>query len=425
MTLSPALSPEPDSERARLVWLTRLRWVAIGGQLAVVLPALELGWLSAPMLPWYLGVVGLLVVFNTFTLRFIIRDANPGRDMLLIQLLFDLSGLTSLLLMSGGAWNPLAPLLLVHAALGALLLKGWRSAAMLGWLVLGIATVSLFPYLPPALPAIPTPVQVMLPSLGLVALVLWGFTSWVTDTLDEHRRLLLNLKEHQERGDRLRAAGALAAGFSHEFSTPLNTVKLRLQRLARGLEEDDADLAAAQAAADRCESVLRKMVGRQLEPGQLRMERVEIAPLVERVCHSWASLGRDWTLRVKATPKAPVVLPPLALTQALLNLLDNAAEAMAEAGDRVSPVQVEVDADDVNLRIAVADRGPGWPKVVRENLGQPFLTTKAAGTGLGLYNVHALATALGGRLRLEETPGGGATAAFVVPVEAFAPGELP
>ncbi|MCO4772787.1 MAG: HAMP domain-containing histidine kinase [Deltaproteobacteria bacterium] len=422
--LSPNVSGRDEGLRARLVWLTRLRWVAILGQLAVVWPALSLGWLDRPLLVCFLSIVGGLALLNIVTSRWVVRDRNPGVDMLLVQLLFDLAALTSLLLLSGGAWNPLAPLLFVHAALGALLLDGWRSAAKLAAMAVSIASVTLAPLAPPALPVFPTPVNVALPSFLLVALVIWGFTSWLTSTLGEHRRLLLNLKEHQERGDRLRAAGALAAGFSHEFSTPLNTLKMRLDRLSRGvLGEEDPDLVAAQKAADHCESVLRKMIGRRLEPGELRMENVDVHKLVERVCSSWAAGGRQPRLTARG-PRHRMVLPALALTQALLNLLDNASEAMLGAGDTTSPVEVELDADDTRVRIAVLDRGPGWPQVVLENLGQPFVTTKIDGTGLGLYNAHALAVALGGRLRLEERAEGGAIATFLLPVEAFAPGEL-
>lgn len=423
--LSPAVSGRDEGDRARLVWLTRLRWVAIAGQLAVVLPAMALGWLDRPLLVCFLSIVGGLVLLNIVTARWVVRDRNPGRDMLLIQLLFDLAALTSLLLLSGGAWNPLAPLLFVHACLGALLLNGWRSAANLVALAFSIGSVTLAALHPPALPVFPTPVSVELPSLLLVALVIWGFTSWMTSTLGEHRRLLLNLKEHQERGDRLRAAGALAAGFSHEFSSPLNTLKLRLGRLGRSaVDEDNPDLVAALNAADQCESVLRKMIGRRLEPGQLRMEQVELGPLVQRVCSSWGAGVRSPTVTLRGGGVS-MVLPPLALTQALLNLLDNAAEAMEGVSELGTLVHVELDASESIARIAVMDRGPGWPAIVRENVGQPFVTTKSDGTGLGLYNAHALAVALGGRLHLEDRPNGGAVAAFVLPVEAFAPGELP
>ena len=413
------------AEPQRLIWLTRLRWVAIVGQLAVVVPAVRLGWLDPKLTTSYLSVVGGLAFLNIATSRWIVRDRNPGRDMVLVQLTFDVAALTGLLLLSGGAWNPLAPLVFVHAALGALLLGGGRSLAHLALLVLALASITLFPLLPPALPTRPTPVSVVLPSQVLVAVVIWGFTRWLTSTLNEHRRLLLNLKDHQERGDRLRAAGALAAGVSHELATPLNTLRMRLARLGRSkVDEDDPDLTAARDAAAHCEDVLRKMVGRQLEPNELRMEQIDPVVLVKRICTSWSTSSQRADLAVGVAPAGPMVLPSLAFTQALLNLLDNAAEAMV-GGGRSRPVEVQVGMNGDVLRIAVADTGPGWPAVVRENLGQPFLTTKPDGTGLGLYNAHALAVALGGHLVLEDRPGGGAVAAFVLPLEAFAPGALP
>ncbi len=413
----------PDMAARDLTLLTRLRWVAIIGQLAVVVPALRLGWLDPALLTAFLAVVGGLALLNFATHRWMLGDRGLSGYLVLVQLSLDVAALTSLLLLSGGAWNPLAPLVFVHAALGALLLSGGRSVAHIALLIAALASITLLPLLPPALPVRPTPVSVVLPSQVLVAVVIWGFTRWLSDTLKEHRRLLLNLKEHQERGDRLRAAGALAAGVSHELATPLNTLRMRLERLGRSkVDGNDPDLVAANEAAERCEAVLRKMVGKQLEPGELRMERVEPAALVQQVCSSWSSGGRTAELRVVGAPIAPIVLPALAFTQALLNLLDNAAEAMP---GRARPVDVEVDGTGGRLRIAVSDTGSGWPDLVRQNLGQPFLTTKADGTGLGLYNAHALAVALGGRLLLEDRVGGGAVAALVLPFEAFPPGVLP
>lgn len=406
-----------------LTLLTRLRWVAIVGQLAVVPPALRLGWLDPALTTPFLAVVGGLALLNLVTGRWIGGERRVGRNMVLLQLSLDVFGLNCLLLLSGGAWNPLAPLVFVHAALGALLLSGPRGVAHLGLLIGALASITLLPLLPPALPERPTPVSLVLPSQVLVAIVIWGFTRWLSRTLTEHRRLLLNLKDHQERGDRLRAAGALAAGVSHELSTPLNTLRMRLDRLGRSkIDGNDPDLVAASLAAARCEAVLRKMVGKQLEPGELRMETVDPAELVEQICASWSAGGREAVLRVVGAPVSRIVLPSLAFTQALLNLLDNASEAMAE---RSRPVDVEVGGAGGTLRIAVSDAGAGWPDVVRKNLGQPFLTTKSDGTGLGLYNANALAVAMGGRLVLEDRPGGGAVAAFVLPFEAFAPGALP
>jgi signal transduction histidine kinase len=63
----------------------------------------------------------------------------------------------------------------------------------------------------------------------------------------------------------------------------------------------------------------------------------------------------------------------------------------------------------------VADRGPGWPEIVRNHLGEPFVTTKPGGVGLGLYYVHSLSEAIGANLLLEDRPDGGAIARVSLP----------
>jgi two-component system sensor histidine kinase RegB len=410
-----------DDRAARVDWLCRLRWVAIAGQLAVLLPALRYGWLRAEHVAPYLGIVGALFSWNLLTMWRVRRSPGsrvPGGA--LTQLAVDLAGLSGLLLLSGGAWNPLAPIFFIHAALGALLLRGWRRVVLAGLLAAVAALINLFAVQPPALPVAPTPVSVMLPAQVLVALVIWAMTTWVARALGAQRQLVENLRENQVRVDRLRAAGALAAGFSHEFSTPLNTLRMRLDRMERQRlpEEVLRDLKAARDAAAHCESVLRSMVGRQLDPAKLRLESVDLQSLVRRVCASWATGGRHVEVVALRSSAHACRLPTLPFTQALLDLLDNAAEASPERGrGGAAELLVEVDCGDDACRVRVLDRGPGWPEVVRKNLGQPFLTTKPQGTGLGLFNAHSLATALGGELLLGPRDGGGASATIRLPCE--------
>jgi len=405
-----------DEEAVKLSWLIRLRWVALGGQLAVLAPAISLGWLARDYLLPYLATVAGLGLFNIVGAARLRRTPDPSRNETLVHLLVDLVGLMILLLLSGGAWNPLAPLVFIHAGMGALLLSGWRSLVLVGSLIVLSTVISLTPALPPALPVPPTPSGVIVPSFVLVAILIWGLTASLGQSLAEHRKILLNLKDQQTRADRLRAAGALAAGFSHELATPLNTIRLRLGRLGRNqVDPEDRDLVAAQDAAQQCEKVLKSLVGRQLDPSETRMEDVDVVALVRRACRSWSASGRRADVHDLVQGSLRSEMPPLAFTQALLNLLDNASQA-ADASRSQAAVDVEVALHESGFSVAVLDRGIGWPSLVRENIGQPFLTTKEDGNGLGLYNAHTLAVALGGRLHLEDRDGGGAIARFVLPL---------
>jgi C4-dicarboxylate-specific signal transduction histidine kinase len=88
-----------------------------------------------------------------------------------------------------------------------------------------------------------------------------------------------------------------------------------------------------------------------------------------------------------------------------------------EQPDRVVvALRVVVGGDELNRIVSVLDRGAGWPEVVRSHLGEPFVTTKPEGVGLGLYYVHSLSEALGAELVLEDRPEGGAIARVSLPV---------
>jgi signal transduction histidine kinase len=105
---------------------------------------------------------------------------------------------------------------------------------------------------------------------------------------------------------------------------------------------------------------------------------------------------------------------PQLLERALRNLLRNAAQAEQEAG-RAGPVEVGVARDAEGIEVAIADRGPGLPPEIRERLFHPFTTGRRGGVGLGLALAHRIVVLHGGRIRLEDRPGGGTQALLFFP----------
>jgi two-component system sensor histidine kinase RegB len=258
------------------------------------------------------------------------------------------------------------------------------------------------------------PPHILFPAQFLIALVFWILTAWLSRTLSALQSRVAQARERQTRIDRLRAVGALAAGLSHEFATPLNTAQLKLARLARarGLEADP-DLVTAQEELERCGEVLRHMAGSQLHPERLALEVVDVDHLARQICTTVGKLHDGVPIRFSVEGRGPrrALLPSVAFSQGLINLVDNAIEA---AGDD-SPVDVRVENVGDQVELSVSDRGTGWPRLVRMHLGEPFVTTKPNGVGLGLYYVHCLAEAVGARLVLEDREGGGAIARLSLP----------
>jgi len=411
---APPITGGPTQSTIKVVWLVRLRWLALSAQLLSIGPALMFGVLEPRLVPLFLGVIAVLAVFNVSTWVGLRRGWVFESNQILVQLTADIAALAALLVLTGGAWNPLVSILFVHSVLGAMMLQGRASLVFFGVLLISLAVIQTTSHIPPRLESKLLPATLLFPAQYLVAMVFWILTAWLSRTLDALQARVQKSREQQTRIDRLRAVGALAAGLSHEFATPLNTAQLRLARLARskGLE-DDPDLETAREELVRCGEVLKHMAGSQLDPERLSLEVTDVDALARQICDSIAKVHIDATIRFSGGGRGTrrALVPSVAFSQALINLIENAIES---AGPD-SEVDVVVQGAPDHVDLSVADRGAGWPEMVRKHIGEPFVTTKAHGVGLGLYYVHSLSEAIVARLTLEDRDDGGAVARICLP----------
>ena len=413
----PPISADPSQSSARLAWVVRLRWLALSAQLLSIIPALEFEVLEQDRLPAFLSVVASLALLNIFTWASLRTESETHPVHVFFQLAVDIVALTALLALTGGAWNPLMPILFVHMGLGALILEGRLSVFLFVLLLACIGFSQLQAQIPPGLEESLLPAYLLFPAQYTVAGAFWILTAWLSRTLKALQAHFAFLSERKTRIDRLRAVGALAAGLSHEFATPLNTAKLKLARLARTQNlNDDNDWATASEALERCEDILRRMSGSQLEPDSVELEPVDVAQLVQRMCESAKESDRAKgtpRIRFSATGRSNrhALLPEIAFSHAILNLIDNARESTRGEGE----VEVMVTSRTERIEVSIMDRGPGWPEVVLKHFGEPFITTKPDGVGLGLYYVHNLTEAVGAEFTLQDRENGGAEARISMP----------
>jgi len=411
---APPISGDTAQGTAKLAWIVRLRWVALLAQVGAIPPARYFGLLEQSMLAPFLAVIALLATLNIGTWVWLRRGRDTSQPQLLFQLATDAAALSVLLALTGGAWNPVTPILFVHAVLGSLLLDGRLSLYFFGVLLACLGGIQTFYSIPSGLHGKLVPAAILFPAQMLFAVVFWILTFWLSRTLTSLQDHFAVLRERKTRIDRLRAVGALAAGLSHEFATPLNTAQLKLRRLARKHRlEDDADVSTAAEALDRCGEVLRHMAGSQLHPDGLSLDVVDIDRLVERVCTSIGQANEGTVIKYMATGRAPrrARVPAVAFSQAVLNLIDNALKA----GGPGQPIEVVVSRQAGRVDVSVLDRGAGWPAVVQRHFGEPFVTTRPDGVGLGLYYVYTLAEAIGASLELGDRRAGGAIARISLP----------
>jgi PAS domain S-box-containing protein len=223
---------------------------------------------------------------------------------------------------------------------------------------------------------------------------------------------------------RLTAAGQMAAALAHELNQPLtavvNSVNAAKRLLARG---DRANLLTAQEVTDeaagqalRASDIVRSL--RQFLTRDETERRIEIlSSMIEEASalalSSIAPLAVR--LRFEFDDRARAILVNrVQIQQVIVNLIRNAAEAMADQDLRVVTLATRAR-DNGTVEIAIADIGPGIPSDITCQLFKPFVSTKHDGMGLGLSISRSIIEAHDGELIAEPNPGGGTIFRFILP----------
>ncbi|WP_240342520.1 PAS domain-containing sensor histidine kinase [Methylococcus sp. EFPC2] len=218
------------------------------------------------------------------------------------------------------------------------------------------------------------------------------------------------LQELVSQQKRLSALGEMIASLAHQVRTPLAAALLYTAHLGRDDLTGDQRARFSAKLADRLQH-LERQVSDMLafaRVGRLVMERVDVEALTERLLETFAPVIRDRPIRLivnRLTAGAELYGNPDALLGILLNLLGNAAEALAAGG--VITLTLKMPSPGW-LRIEVGDDGPGIRADVLPHIFEAFYTTRANGTGLGLAIVDCVVRAHGGQVSCVSVPGEGA-----------------
>ncbi len=218
--------------------------------------------------------------------------------------------------------------------------------------------------------------------------------------------------------ERLRAFREVARRVAHEMKNPLTPIRFAIAQLQRTAGADQAEsLEVLEAEASQLEQLAREFTDFGRLPVGPAAE-VDVNELLGELVRSVVPDSMTVDLRLEATG-ASIVGHYDPLRRAFGNVLHNAVEATGGTGH----LAVSVQGSNGATIVRVADDGPGIPAPERANIFDPYVTGKAEGTGLGLALVKQAVEQHAGDIRIEDTPGGGAT--FVITLPALAPESEP
>lgn len=389
-----------------------------------------------------LGAVFFLTLVNALTWWRLSLDLPVGNLELFLQLSVDVLQLTVLLYYSGGSTNPFVSLYLLPLVIAAATLPRrhtWGMAA----LTLACYSLLMVWYVPlpggdaqhevaamagmdhsqhqmaaPAADIAASPLEdafnthVLGMWLGFVisAVVVAYFAVEMARAVRIRDAQLTRVREETLRNERIVALGTQAAGAAHELGTPLSTMSVVIGEMRHDCAsaEQQEYLNILDDQVKNCKRIL----GSLLSHAQETSSELSLEEFIRNVLDEWQLLRPTvrYRFQIDGIQPSPRLRADPALRSALLNLLNNAADASPDEMD------ILLRWDDANIVLEIHDHGPGLTPEAAARAGSAFFTTKQEGRGLGLFLANATLERMGGSVRLSNREGGGATTEVIIPL---------
>jgi two-component system sensor histidine kinase HydH len=235
----------------------------------------------------------------------------------------------------------------------------------------------------------------------------------LAETLAETNRRLEQIQEEAQRSERLAALGQLSAGLAHEIRNPLGVIKGSAEMLNKKLQATDTVTSELAGYISSEVNRLNTIVSRFLDfarPHELELHSQEIPALVDRALKAVHDRWPEAKVEVERQYSENLPSVPLdrdLCEQVFTNLFLNAYEAMETDGGKLKVAIAATESDGRRgVEVRVEDTGPGIPPELREQIFNPFFTTKKSGVGLGLSIVSKIVDDHRGWIRVATPPGG-------------------
>lgn len=262
--------------------------------------------------------------------------------------------------------------------------------------------------------------------LLIVGLILFGLSISIQNVnlLEREKERITgevyNLQKYLRQKEKLSAMGELAAGVAHEIQNPLNAISMTVQRLgkeftpASEIEEQAELIRTVRKEINRISDIIRQFL-EFARPAPLQKKWFYLDELIQKVVHLYDAKVSTLNIKIHydAANKLNVFLDSDRLQQALINMLENATDAIEKNGD----IYITWKKQHKIVNLSIKDTGVGIPKEQIVKIFNLYYTTKARGTGFGLAQVYQSINEHGGSIDVSSEPGAGTEFSIKLPIK--------
>lgn len=403
-----------------LGYLLLIRLFAISGQvMALSYMYFYLG-IHFPVKPVIL-IITLLSMVTAFSWLACRGSKEIAEHVFVSQLMIDVIALSLLIYFTGGSINPFISLFILPVIFAAASLRP-AYASIITLVAIGYYTSLMFFHVP--LDGVHTHnsgTQIHLWGMWfgfiLTASLVAYFVARISSTVRKQDRALTEAREEALRSDRILALGTLAAGTAHELGTPLSTMAVITGELLKDYQGDKeltGDLGLLKEQIQRCKTILARMSS---DAGQSQADagnKIRVDSYIQEVINNWQQTRSDidFDFELKPSSETPEIIVDRTLTSAIINVLNNAADASSKK------IHIVCSWNNAYMNIEVIDDGHGIEEQHQSLLGKSIFSTKPSdqGLGIGLFLAEATLTRMGGKISLNNHKDGGAHAEINIPL---------
>jgi len=393
-------------------------------------------WILNIPLPWteIITALSVLSILNLATWIRLRRNFSVSNIEFFLQILIDVFTLSTLLYFSGGSTNPFVSLYLLPLTITAAVLP-WVYTWLMAAATIGFYSLLLFNHVP--LPhnhnehmnEFDLHVSGMWIAFVLSTILISWFVVKMSGSIRERDMELSEIREQALRDEQLIALGTMAAGAAHELGTPLATMAVVSKEIQNDHTENDElqkSMGILRDQITQCKHTLTQLLA---DAGQSRTEDASgqaVDLFLQDILEKWRLMRPmvKFTYVCNGNLPAPSIINMQPLSQSILNLLNNAADASIEtsiinssAGISIENIIINSNWNKKELRLEILDFGKGLSEEALERAGQAFFTSKDEhGFGIGLFLANANIERYGGSVHLSNYEKGGACTQVVLPL---------